>query len=132
MTGATLETTEVRDVTGGGSANGGEQTFFKFEYRNLSQQTFSCATVLMPKVINSLRAYAQTADTERVRLKGGQPGPAAPYFVTTLSNSAHSDDGKFVVVQFATMDGIPMDLAMSPQLARETIAALQREIAKVG
>jgi hypothetical protein len=131
MTGPTIETTEIRDVTGGGSANGGELTFFKFEYKNLSQQTFSCATILMPKVINSLRAYAQTADTERVRLKGGQPGPAAPYFVTTLSNSAHSDDGKFVVVQFATMDGIPMDLAMSPQLARETIAALQREIAKV-
>ena len=132
MSDNTTNATEIRNIVGGGSGNHGEHTFFVFEYPDRTRQTFACATILMAKMVNNLRTYARMADEDRVKVKGGQLGPAAPYYVTTLANSAHSDDGEIVMVQWATTDGVPIDLAMRPQQALETIAALQRELDHVG
>lgn len=83
-------------------------------------------------IIPNLKHYALMADQERTPLKAGESSPSSPYFMTTLLNSAHSDDGKIVAIQVGTTEGVPFELAMSPEQALETIAALQRELDHIG
>jgi hypothetical protein len=46
-------------------------------------------------------------------------------------NSGASRDGKIVALIFQTIEGVPIEVAMSPEIARETVGLLSTELLRI-
>lgn len=119
---------KIKNIAGGGVADGGAAIYFNLLFSNDQQETYVCDMALLPMLFGNLTAYAKMAEGERVRRSGRQVGTSAPYQITKVVRAGHTRDGKRAVVEFATNHGFPLQIAMSFVQAAQTIEFLQREI----
>jgi hypothetical protein len=82
----------------------------------------------VPKLLGNIRQYGAMADASRIKPGASALDVSAPYVVALVDRGAHSDDGLTIAIEFGVSDGFPIQLAMTPDQARETIEILQHEL----
>jgi hypothetical protein len=123
-----IEAREIKNMPWGGAVNQGQAIGFRLAFHDGPDETYVCALALLPLLMGNLTQYANMAEAVRVKASPRTPVAAAPYRVTKVPRSGFSPDGKLVSVEFETTHGFPLSIAMSPELAKQTIEFLQREI----
>lgn len=129
---AKVSAVRIKNITGGGSVEGGTSIFFNILFEDGQTDTFVCDLVLLPLFLGNLTAYANIAEGERLKRSGRQTAAGAPYIVTEVFRSGHTTDGKRVMVEMNTEHGFPLQIAMTFDQAAQTIEFLQREMLLAG
>ena len=119
---------KIQSIPGGGSGNGGDAVFFKLQFSDGSDETYWCDMSLLPMLLGNLSEYGRMSRSVSVKHDGRHDDVGAPYIVTMVDRSAHTLDGKMVVIEYGTNQGFPIQLAMTPAQAQQTIEFLQREM----
>lgn len=118
----------IKNIIKGGAVNAGHGVFFTLLFDDESQESYHCDFGLMPKLLGNLKQYATMADAVRTHEKAGELSVSAPYIVDRISNSGHGNNGQIIALEVVVSDGFPIELAMSPDLARQTIERLEMEL----
>lgn len=122
--GATL----IRDIVGGGSANRGEFAYFDLDLGEEGRVRYAAPFGLMFKLVSCLHEFSLLAERERAPTPDGQIAGDHARVVTEVAHSARSPDGRFIALDLKTTAGFPLLLAMTPDVARDVIARLQKEL----
>jgi hypothetical protein len=110
-----------------GPANQGQQIAFTLQFLE-GAETLFCDHALLSLLLGTLTTCGEQAEQVRGGVRAKELLAVAPFRATKVANSGHSEDGQVVMVEFATDRGFPIQIAMSPAHATETIEFLQREI----
>lgn len=119
----------IRDMPWGGSANQGEHVLFRLVFHDGTDEKFAFSHELGQIILGNLTQYCSIAYQERTKPASRALESSAPYRATPGSlRTGHSADGKMVTLQVGTTHGFPVAIAMSLEMARQTIESLQKEI----
>ena len=128
-----MEAHYIKNIVWGGSGNQGQQIHFRLAFHGSQPEAnFTCDLSLVPMLLGNILEYARKADAERVKAQGQTVIAATPYVVTKVNRSGHTLDGKLVSVLVETNQGFPLEIAMTPDQAQQTIDALLREMLRAG
>jgi hypothetical protein len=117
----------VIGVTGGGPVQFGEAVQFEFAFADGGHATFRAACGDFRKIVSELRGFASI--TERAsRASRERPVEVVnPYQAT----DARTDRvGPMVVVRLATVDGIPLLVALDHAVAEKLMLGIEQELAR--
>jgi hypothetical protein len=112
----------------GASVNGGHAVKFDLRFEDETEEAFVCEAARYQALLGNLQHYGALAENVRLAAPGQPVRLASPYIVTRVSGSGTSDAPPLVAIEFATEQGIPVQIAMSPVDAQKTIEFLEREL----
>ena len=112
----------------GASANGGHAVKFDLRFEDGAEEAFVCEAPLYQALLGKLVHYGALAENVRLAAPGQPVRLASPYLVTRVAGSGTSDSPSLIAIEFATQQGIPVQIAMSPEDAQKTIEFLEREL----
>jgi hypothetical protein len=98
--------------------DGGSALILRAEYQNVSRLT------------QAVRQAARIAEQKQKAVPHQDIQLSSPWRTVSME-SGLSAGGRFVVALYRTTEGVPIELTMSPELARETIERLQSELNKL-
>ncbi len=118
----------IRNIAYGGPVQQGQGIVFKIVFEDGTQTNCYCRHDQLAMVVANLTAFGHLAE----QLRAGAPKEAVrvstPYKVTGVFDSGHTYDGIAVAIAVNTAQGFPLELVMTPDLARKAIEFLQREL----
>jgi hypothetical protein len=121
----------ILGITSGGTNDDGVVTAFTFKFANDSEKTFLIDTAAMPKMMTALNQCLRMAQDKRAEAGAGDEFETSPMEVTSISKSGRNSEANLVALQLQTREGIPLDLAMAPNIAcrRNSMGENERRLA---
>lgn len=117
----------VTGVKAGGSADAGHSVMFVLQFSDVTEQAYLCQAANYTRLLTALQGYGAMAAKARAAQPGQLVDIATPVRMTNATRTGQFAD-RSIVFEFGTDLGFPMQLSMSPDLVRRTIALLQAEL----
>jgi hypothetical protein len=102
----------------------------EFEFTDGSRESFECESQFSALFIGLLHRAAVEAEQIRKREGPEQVSLEVPYIAADV-RAGIENRGRYVIAQFATNLGIPVGLAMAPELCRRTIGLLTHQLGRL-
>jgi hypothetical protein len=83
-----------------------------------------------PRLVQAIVQAAKIAEQMQNAMPGQGIELVSPYTAADIRTGS-SPDGEIVLLAFATTQGVPVEIAMPTNLARETIERLSTELARI-
>jgi hypothetical protein len=122
----------IKAISRGGPVQGGHGVAFTVLFEDGGEENYYCRYDQLPMLVGNLSNFGSLAEQLLRGLPKEEVQVATPYTFDRLARSGRSDDGKTIALQIATKQGFPLQIAMTPDQAHETIAALQKELTLAG
>jgi hypothetical protein len=110
------------------SSDHGETTEFEAAFADGTKELLSCRLDTFAKIIVKLRNFAQAA----AKMREGYTARVAlvsPFEVNRVTDSAVAQNG-MIAIEFGVTEGMPIQLAMTQDMARRTMELLGRSLAQ--
>jgi hypothetical protein len=94
-------------------------------------ETIEISSEKLALLSNAIQNAAAVAERMRRALPGETVSTEVPYFATDVRTGS-SVDNRYVLFRFPTTIGTPMNIAMTPEIARHAIERLTTELDNLG
>jgi hypothetical protein len=122
---------QIRAVVESRAINGGRAIEVELEFVEGSRQVLECPIERASLLMHAITNAAVVAERMRKAAPGTSISTEVPYNATNVKVGTSVDE-RLVVLAFSTKEGPPMQVAMTPEIARTAIELLSNELDQLG
>lgn len=126
-----MPTKTINKVLGSGSLPGGHTVIVALQIEGGEELTLECNHEKLPLLAIAINDAGVLAERARRSLPGQTISIIIPHLVKGV-RAGTSEDNRYIALTFQTDVGSPLQIVMTPELARETIQRLQNELNQLG
>jgi hypothetical protein len=121
----------ISKILRSGALPGGHAVIVDLQLEGGEKLTLECHHEKLPLLAAAINDAGVVAERARKAFPGESISTVVPRFAMAV-RAGTSADSLYIAVAFQTDTGAPLEIAMPPELARETIERLQYELDQLG
>jgi hypothetical protein len=126
-----MATKTINKILRSGALPGGRAVIVDLQLEGGEALTLECHHEKLPLLAAAINDAGLVAERARKALPGESISTVVPRFAMAV-RAGTSADNLYIALAFQTDTGTPLEIAMPPELARETIERLQYELDQLG